>query len=77
MSFDAQKLYELLPAIYRVRDAEQGEPLRALLAVIAEQIGVLEEDLEQTSVAQNLIRYAIRAHLANQHCQMVDVRPAA
>ena len=37
----------MLPAIYRVRDAEQGEPLRALLAVIAEQVGVLEENLEQ------------------------------
>ena len=47
MSFDAERLYELLPAIYRVRDAEQGEPLRALVAVIAEQIGVLEENLEQ------------------------------
>jgi hypothetical protein len=45
MSFDAQRLYELLPAIYRVRDAEQGERLRALLKVVAEQIGVLEEDL--------------------------------
>ena len=47
MSFDAQKLYELLPAIYRSRDAEQSEPLRALLAVIAEQIGVLEDDLDR------------------------------
>ncbi|MGE5217806.1 MAG: hypothetical protein ACM3SP_12465 [Chloroflexota bacterium] len=47
MSYDAHKLYELLPAIYRVRDAEQGEPLRALLAVIAKQIGVLEDDLDQ------------------------------
>jgi hypothetical protein len=47
MSFDAQKLYELLPAIYRARDAEQGEPLRELLAVMAEQTGVLEENLEQ------------------------------
>ena len=36
MSFDAQKLYELLPAIYRARDAEQGGPLRDLLAVIAD-----------------------------------------
>jgi hypothetical protein len=45
--FDAQRLYELLPAIYRIRDAEQGEPLRALLAVIAEQAGVLEENLAQ------------------------------
>jgi hypothetical protein len=47
MSFNAQRLYELLPAVYRIRDAEAGEPLRELLAVIAEQVGVLEEDLEQ------------------------------
>lgn len=47
MTFTADRLYELLPAIYRMRDAEQGEPLKALLAVIAEQIGILEEDLEQ------------------------------
>ncbi|HJU53203.1 MAG TPA: hypothetical protein VJ715_01480 [Pyrinomonadaceae bacterium] len=47
MSFDAQKLYELLPAVYRRRDAEQGEPLRALIETIAGQVAVLEEDLAQ------------------------------
>ena len=47
MSFDAQKLYELLPAVYRQRDAEQGEPLRALIETIAGQVAVLEEDLAQ------------------------------
>ena len=47
MSFDTRRLYELLPAIYRVRDAEQGEPLKALLTVIAEQLGVIEENLAQ------------------------------
>jgi hypothetical protein len=47
MSFDTEKLYSLLPAVYRLRDAEQGEPLKALLSVIAEQAAVLEEDLEQ------------------------------
>src|SRR5215470_8138481 len=47
MSFDIDRLYELLPAFYRLRDVDQGEPLRALLAVIAEQIAVLEEDLAQ------------------------------
>jgi len=41
------KLYRLLPAIYRIRDTEQGGPLRDLLSVITEQIAVLEEDLEQ------------------------------
>lgn len=47
MSFDANKFYELLPAIYRIRDAQQGEPLKALLSVIASQVGVMEEDLAQ------------------------------
>jgi hypothetical protein len=91
MSFDLEKLYALLPAIYRTRDFElaaalglvltEGEatelqdllarasqvsaeqarrrqgllekqrracgPLKALLSVIAEQVAVLEEDLDQ------------------------------
>ena len=45
MSFDAQRLYDLLPAIYRIRDAEQAEPLKALLTIVAEQAGALEENL--------------------------------
>jgi hypothetical protein len=47
MNPEAEKLYNLLPALYRVRDAEQGEPLKALCAVMAEQLAVLREDVEQ------------------------------
>src|SRR6266550_9175658 len=47
MSFDSERTYELLPAIYRIRDADRGEPLKALLSVVADQVGVLEEDLAQ------------------------------
>lgn len=47
MNFDAQRLYELLPAIYRIRDHDAGEPLHELLKVIAKQVGVIEEDLQQ------------------------------
>src|SRR5205809_6128610 len=47
MSLDADTLYDLLPAVYRVRDAQLGEPLRALLGVIARELGALEQDLEQ------------------------------
>src|SRR3990172_6017899 len=47
MSFDEKKLYELLPAIYRIRDTEKGEPLKELLSIISEQVEVLEENLEQ------------------------------
>src|SRR5215471_4795954 len=47
MAQDIDRLYKLLPAIYRLRDAEQGMPLRALLAVIAEQVNVGEADIAQ------------------------------
>ena len=43
----ADRLYTLLPAVYRLRDAEQGEPLRALLAAFADQFAALEENIEQ------------------------------
>jgi hypothetical protein len=40
-------LYERLPVVLRQRDHDQGEPLRALLQVIAEQVDVVEEDIRQ------------------------------
>ncbi len=41
------RLYELLPTIYRMRDVEQGEPLKALLRVITEQVNLVEQDINQ------------------------------
>src|SRR5215471_14348399 len=38
-------LYSLLPAIYRLRDAERGYPLQALLRVIEEQVNIVEQDI--------------------------------
>ena len=46
-SLTADRLYGLLPAIYRLRDADQDEPLRALLAALAEEFAALEENIEQ------------------------------
>ncbi|MEA3079846.1 MAG: hypothetical protein QOF05_1254, partial [Sphingomonadales bacterium] len=46
-SLTADRLYELLPAIYRVRDAEQGEPLRALIGALAQEFSALEENIGQ------------------------------
>ena len=40
-----EKLYSLLPAIYRERDATLGEPLRALLRIIQGQADLLEDDI--------------------------------
>jgi len=47
MTRDPDRLINLLPAVYRNRDAAEGEPLRALLQVIAEQAALIEEDLER------------------------------
>jgi hypothetical protein len=47
MRVGTDRLYELLPVIHRRRDAELGYPLRALLAVIDEQVGIVEADIEQ------------------------------
>lgn len=47
MSDTKDRLYELLPVVYRQRDAEQGWPLKALLQVIAEQVDVVEDDIAQ------------------------------
>jgi len=42
---DPDRLYVLLPYVYRERDAEKGYPLRAILRVIAEQVEVVEDDI--------------------------------
>src|SRR5262245_59511740 len=47
MSNSPDRLYELLPAIYRLRDTEHGYPLRDLLRVVAEQVNAAEEDINQ------------------------------
>jgi hypothetical protein len=38
-------LYDLLPALYRERDAEAGEPLRRLLGIMDGQAEILEADI--------------------------------
>lgn len=44
---DPDRLYALLPAVYRARDADQGFPLQALLRVISEQVVLVESDIAQ------------------------------
>ena len=41
------RLYELLPVVHRLRDADRGYPLRALLKVITEQVDVVDRDIAQ------------------------------
>lgn len=45
---ERETLYGQLPAIHRRRDAEQGEPLRALLAIIDAQLQAVQADVETT-----------------------------
>ncbi|MGW8375362.1 hypothetical protein [Streptomyces sp. ODS28] len=46
MEHRRDRLYDLLPSVYRRRDAEEGEPLKALLSVIEQQVRVLEDDID-------------------------------
>jgi hypothetical protein len=55
MKDNARTLFELLPAIHRIRDAETAEeqglergPLEELMAVLSEQIEIAEESLDQS-----------------------------
>ncbi len=47
MSSSPDRLYELLPAVYRTRDVDQGWQLQALLRIITEQADVLDADISQ------------------------------
>lgn len=47
MSVSSQQLYDLLPTIHRLRDAEHNEVLKSYLGVFAEQIAVLQENIDQ------------------------------
>ncbi len=45
MSHDPERLFRLLPAVYRTRDAALGGPLRALLDVLGRQVELVERDI--------------------------------
>ena len=47
MSPSRDRLYQLLPVIYRQRDELQGGPLKAVLEVITEQVNLVEADIGQ------------------------------
>lgn len=41
-----ERLYALLPAVHRIRDAAQGEPLRALLAILEHEFSAVRDDVQ-------------------------------
>jgi hypothetical protein len=47
MNASPDRLYELLPAVYRQRDLDQGQVLRALLRIVTGQLNLVEADMDQ------------------------------
>lgn len=47
MSIDVDRLYSLLPALYRERDAENGEVLRQYLEVLTDELAVVADGIDQ------------------------------
>lgn len=45
---DIDRLYELLPAVLRTRDADEGQALRALATILGQQASAIEDDVETT-----------------------------
>jgi hypothetical protein len=45
MTSASDRLYNLLPATYRIRDAQQGGQLRALLGIISDELAEVEADI--------------------------------
>lgn len=45
MRTNVDAMYELLPAIYRIKDADLGGPLKALVGVLAGQASIVEQDI--------------------------------
>ncbi len=41
----SDRLYNFLPATYRIRDAAQGEQLRALLSIVSDELSAVEADI--------------------------------
>ncbi|HET6553498.1 MAG TPA: hypothetical protein VFG49_08175 [Dyella sp.] len=45
MNSQPDRLYDLMPVVYRMRDADQGYPLRDFLRVLSAQADVVEQDI--------------------------------
>ena len=45
MRITADNLYDLLPALYRIRDTEHNETLKKLITILASQGAIVEEDI--------------------------------
>lgn len=44
---NGERLFELLPAVHRLRDAERGEPLRALIGLLELELERIRENIEE------------------------------
>jgi hypothetical protein len=69
-----ERLFELVPEIYRQRDEAQGHPLRAFLRVLAEQANVLEDDLGE--LYDDWFIETCREDLVPYLGELVGIRPS-
>lgn len=67
------RLYNLLPAVYRLRDSAQGEPLRALLALIQQEYDAVEQDI--ANLYENWFIETCAEWVVPYIGDLLDVRP--
>ncbi|MGC2698424.1 MAG: hypothetical protein WA738_21760 [Candidatus Angelobacter sp.] len=67
------RLYNLMPAVYRLRDSGQGEPLRALLALIQQEYDAVEQDI--ANLYENWFIETCSEWVVPYIGDLLDVRP--
>jgi hypothetical protein len=72
-SVPTDRLYNLLPAVYRLRDSAQGEPLRALLALIQQEHEAVELDI--ANLYENWFIETCSEWVVPYIGDLLDVRP--
>lgn len=67
------RIYTLLPPVYRVRDEAQGQPLRALLALIQKEYDAVEQDI--ANLYENWFIETCAEWVVPYIGDLLDVRP--
>ena len=77
MSYDAEKLYNLLPSVYRIRDAEQGEVLRQLVQPLLRSKFIDREKpfLDRLLDRERIVSTAVGRGVAIPHLRKPEENP--
>ena len=75
MNTNRRSLEQLIPAVYRTRDAERNGPLSELLQVLSEQVRIVDSNIEQ--LYNDLFVETCQPWVVPYHGELVGLQPTA